>query len=304
VHGVSEADLAENGKFFTMEQTAAAPENSVLKLFQKPKVTIGVVHCLPLPGAPRYDGMSMQAICDRAMFDAEAYLGGGLDGLIIENHGDVPFVRPDAFGPETAAAMAVITDRVRQRFDAIIGVNVLANAVVQALAVAKAGNAHFVRVNQWANAYVSNEGMLNGEAGLAMRYRSNIQATDVAIFADAHVKHGAHAIVADRSIEELTRDLEFFDADVAIATGQRTGDAVDLEELETIGKASSLPVVVGSGVNMENVGPILQRAAGVIIGSSLKQGGVWWKAVDAERVKAFSQVVARELDQMEDRRAG
>jgi hypothetical protein len=50
--------------------------------------------------------------------------------------------------------------------------------------------------------------------------------------------------------------------------------------------------------------PILQRAAGVIIGSSLKQGGVWWKAVDAERVKAFSQVVARELDQMEDRRAG
>jgi membrane complex biogenesis BtpA family protein len=290
--------VAEKQEFLVMEQTATASKNAILKLFQKPKVTIGVVHCLPLPGAPRYDGMSMQAICDRALFDAEAYLGGGLDGLIIENHGDVPFVRPDAFGPETAAAMAVITDRVRQRFDVTVGINILANAVIQALAVAKASNAHFVRVNQWANAYVSNEGMLNGESGLAMRYRANIQAKDIAIFADSHVKHGAHAITADRSIEELTRDLEFFDADVAIATGQRTGDAVDLEELETIGKASSLPVVVGSGVTIGNVGPILQRAAGVIIGSSLKQDGVWWKAVDVERVKAFSQVVTRKLDEM------
>jgi predicted TIM-barrel enzyme len=55
---------------------------------------------------------------------------------------------------------------------------------------------------------------------------------------------------------------------------------------------------VGSGVTIGNVGPILQRAAGVIIGSSLKQDGVWWKAVDVERVKAFSQVVTRKLDEM------
>jgi len=282
-----------------MEHVPVPPKNAILKLFQKSKVTIGVVHCLPLPGAPRYDGMSMQAICDRALFDAEAYVEGGLDGLIIENHGDVPFVRPNDFGPETAAAMAVITDRVRRTFDVVVGVNILANAVLQALAVAKASNAHFVRVNQWANAYVSNEGMLNGEAGLAMRYRSNIWAKEVAIFADSHVKHGAHAITADRGIEELTRDLEFFDADVAIATGQRTGDAVDLEELEIIGNASSLPVVVGSGVTMENVGPILQRAAGVIIGSSLKKDGVWWNVVDRERAKAFSQVVRRVTDEVD-----
>jgi hypothetical protein len=280
-----------------MEHVPVPPKNAILKLFQKPKATIGVVHCLPLPGSPRYDGMSMQAICDRALFDAEAYVEGGLDGLIVENHGDVPFVRPGAFGPETAAAMAVITDRVRRKFDVVVGVNILANAVIEALAVAKAGNAHFVRVNQWANAYVSNEGMLNGEAGLAMRYRSSIGAKEVAIFADSHVKHGAHAITADRSIEELTRDLEFFDADVAIATGQRTGDAVDLRELEIIGNASSLPVVVGSGVTIKNVGPILQRAAGVIIGSSLKKDGVWWNAVDRERAKAFSQVVGRAAEE-------
>src|SRR5437773_2087238 len=84
-----------------------------------------------------------------------------------------------------------------------------------AIGVAKAGGASFVRVNQWANAYVANEGLVEGEAGKVLRYRAAIAAEHVRIFADVHVKHGAHAIVADRPLEELARDIEFFDADVA-----------------------------------------------------------------------------------------
>ena len=274
--------------------------NALLKIFQRPKVTIGVIHCLALPGTPRYDGASLSAICDRALFDAEAYLSGGLDSVIVENHGDVPFLRPDDIGPEISAAMAVITDRVRQAFDVPVGINILANAPIHALAVAKAADAQYVRVNQWTNAYVANEGLIDGDAGRVMRYRASIGATDVAIFADSHVKHGAHAIVADRSIVELTRDLEFFDADVAIATGHRTGDAVDLGELETIAGATALPVIVGSGVTIDNVGAILERAGGVIIGSSLKEGGVWWERVDQQRVQQFSDVVAQVLRRLAD----
>ena len=97
--------------------------------------------------------------------------------------------------------------------------------------------------------------------------------------------------MADRDIGELTRDLEFFDADVVIATGHRTGDAVDLGELETIGRATTLPVLVGSGVTGDNVGPILQRSSGVIIGSSLKRDGVWWEPVEQARVASFMNVV-------------
>jgi predicted TIM-barrel enzyme len=57
-----------------------------------------------------------------------------------------------------------------------------------------------VRANQWVNAYMANEGFLNGPAPEAMRYRSSIRAGDVAIFADVHVNFGAHAITADRSL--------------------------------------------------------------------------------------------------------
>ena len=79
-------------------------------------------------------------------------------------------------------------------------------AAIPALAIATASQASFVRVNQWANAYVANEGFMEGEAARAMRYRAQLRAHGVSIFADAHVKHGAHAIVADRPVEELVRD--------------------------------------------------------------------------------------------------
>ena len=77
-----------------------------------------------LPGAPRHEGGSVEAIYERAFADAEAYLAGGCDGLIIENHGDVPFSKPDDIGPETAAHMAVAADRIRRRFTPRIGINV------------------------------------------------------------------------------------------------------------------------------------------------------------------------------------
>src|SRR5207344_443984 len=106
--------------------------------------------------------------------------------------------------------------RVRRATGLPVGINVLANAAMHALAVAKAAGAVFVRVNQWTNAYVANEGLMDGKAGAASRYRSWLRAKDVAIFADVHVKQGAHAIGAHRTRAELTRDAEFFDADAVI----------------------------------------------------------------------------------------
>ncbi|HTI03205.1 MAG TPA: BtpA/SgcQ family protein [Acidisoma sp.] len=256
-------------------------------IFGRRKVVIGVIHSRALPGSPAYEGESMDSIIGYAVEEARRYEAGRLDGLIVENHGDIPFAKPDQLGPETAASMAVMTDAVRRASTLPVGVNVLANGAIQALAIAKAAGAAFVRVNQWTNAYVANEGLMDGPAGQAMRYRAWLHARSVKVFADVHVKHGAHAITADRSIPELARDAEFFDADVAIATGQRTGDAATPEEIRAIGAGCSLPVVIGSGVMPENVGSILDIADGVIIASYLKRDGVWWNEVDPERVRVF-----------------
>ena len=267
--------------------------NAIEALFGRRHAIIGVIHSRPLPGSPEYDGEDMEEVVGYALAEARRYCAGGVDGLIVENHGDIPFAKPEDLGPETAACMAVMTHAVRQEVEVSVGVNVLANAPIQALAVAKAAGAQFVRVNQWTNAYVANEGFMEGRAGAATRYRAWLRARGIRVFADVHVKHGAHAITADRAIEELARDAEFFDADVAIATGQRTGDAATLDELRTIASGTSLPVVVGSGVTAGNIGDILTVADGVIVASALKREGVWWNQVDPDRLAAFMDEVAR-----------
>lgn len=267
--------------------------DALTTLFGRAKVVIGVVHLAPLPGAPRHDGESVESIYAQGLGDARAYLEGGCDGVIVENHGDIPFAKPDDIGPEVAAHMAVVADRIRTSFGKPMGINVLANAPIPALAVASASGAGFVRVNQWANAYVANEGLLDGEAARAMRYRARLRAKGIRIFADVHVKHGAHAITGDRTVDELVRDLVFFDADAIVATGQRTGHAADLGYIRTIKEASHLPTLVGSGVTVDNVGDILAIADGVIVASSLKQDGVWWNPVDPDRVRRFIGAIRR-----------
>ena len=264
--------------------------SALSELFGTDRVLIGVVHCLPLPGGPHYRGGSIDEVVTHAVEEAEAYAAGGVHGLIVENAWDLPFAPPHEQGLETAAWMAILTDRVRAATGLTVGVNVLANGANCALAAAQAGGGGFIRVNQWVNAYVANEGLLDGAAPTATRYRAWLRADAVRVFADVHVKHGSHAIVADRSVEEQATDAEFFDADVLIATGSRTGDATPLEEIETIKSASRLPVVIGSGVTAENAAALLAACEGAIVASSLKDNGRWWGRVDRRRVAALAEV--------------
>ncbi|MBP1993737.1 BtpA/SgcQ family protein [Paenibacillus eucommiae] len=268
-----------------------AKSNSVLDIFKTDKAIIGMVHLKALPGAPHFKGGNLDAIYDFAMNDVRALEEGGVDGLMIENAGDIPFCKPEDIGMETVAAMTALTERIKRETNLPIGINCLANGVLVALAVAKANDLPFVRVNQWVNAYVANEGFIEGASAKAMRYRSNIKGDNIKIFADVHVKHGSHSIVADRSLADQTRDAIFFDADVLIATGSRTGDETSTDEIEGIKSNTDLPVIVGSGMTPGNAQKILSHCNGCIVGSYVKKDGLWWNQVEAARVKELMDVV-------------
>jgi len=277
----------------TAPQVLPPKRNALEELFGVRKPIIGVVHLQALPGAPRYAGSPMRDIYAAAVADARALAGGGIDGIIVENASDMPFRRPENIGPETVAALTAACLEIRAAVDTPIGITCVANGVIHALAVAKAVGARWVRANQWVNAYVANEGLLNGPAPEAMRYRAAIGATDVRIFADVHVKFGAHAITADRSISEQATDAEWFDADVLIASGTRTGSPTSPREVEEVRAGTTLPVIVGSGLNPEQVPGLFAVADGAIIGQWLKQDGVWWKPVDPARVEQLFNAVSK-----------
>ncbi len=266
-------------------------ENPIKNIFGKEKAIIGMIHTKALPGAPRYNGESMEEIIEFSINDAKALKAGGVDGLMFENAWDVPFSKPEDIGYETVAALTVLANEVTREVNLPFGFNFLANGVIQSLAAAKATNADWVRCNQWVNAYVANEGILEGASAEAMRYKKMLQAENIKVLADVHVKHGSHSIVADRSLAEQTRDNIFFDADVLIATGSRTGDETSLDELVGISNNTQLPVIVGSGINDSNAKKILEIASGAVVGSYLKEDGVWWNPVDVERVKKIMDIV-------------
>ena len=267
--------------------------NALAELFAQPKPVIGVIHLRPLPGAPRYGGDSVRDIYAAAAADARVLADGGVDGIIVENAGDMPFARPEDIGPETVAGLTAACLAVRDAVDTPIGITCVANGVIPALGIAKAVGARWVRANQWVNAYVANEGLLNGPAPQAMRYRSAIHGQDIRIFADVHVKFGAHAITADRSIADQALDAEWFDADVLIATGLRTGSPTRPDEVEQVRAGTNLPVIVGSGLSADQVPTLFAVADGAIVGQWLKRDGVWWNPVDPHRVAALMNAVAK-----------
>jgi len=98
---------------------------------------IGMVHLPPLPGSPRWEG-SMERAIAAALADARALVDNGMDAIIVENYGDVPFTAGRA-AASTVSAMTVIAHEIRRALPSTpLGVNVLKSDPRSALAVATA----------------------------------------------------------------------------------------------------------------------------------------------------------------------
>lgn len=255
----------------------------------RPLPVVGMLHLLPLPGAPRFTG-DRAAIRERLLADAEALAGGGVDGLMLENFGDTPF-HPGALPPHVVANMTALACAVRERFDLPLGINCLRNDALAALAVAHAVGGAFIRVNVLCGARVTDQGVVEGPADRLLRERARLAATDIRIVADVDVKHSA-PLGAPRPLADEVADLvERGGADAVVVSGSGTGRPTDPDQLDAVrAAAGDAPVLVGSGVDAASIAALVGRADGVIVGSALKHGGDARAAVDPARVR---ELVAR-----------
>ncbi len=255
-------------------------------MFGVRRALTGVIHVAALPGTPG-SLHSVAAIAEAAAGEARVYAAAGFHGLLIENTHDRPYLKGSA-GPEIVSAMAVIGHEVRRAAGLPLGVQILAGANLAAMAVAHACGASFVRVEGFVFAHVADEGVIESCAGELLRYRRAIGAGNIRVFADIKKKHSAHAITADVDLAETARAAEFFQADGVIVSGIATGRATDPAEVRAVSEAVGIPVLVGSGVtpgNMES----LRAADGLIVGSSVKEGGLWSNRLDAGRVQRVAE---------------
>ena len=255
---------------------------------QVAKPLVGMLHLPALPGSPRH-ALPMDQIERAVLRDADALLEGGIHGLLIENFSDVPFY-PDRVPAHTISHMTALACAVKRRFNAPLGINVLRNDGLSALAVAHAAGAQFIRVNVLCGARVADQGILQGIAHDLLRYRAQLRA-DVKIFADVNVKHSA-PLGPYSPQAEVQDTIERGLADALIVSGVGTGKAVDLDELKGVKAAAGrTPVFLGSGVGAQNVKAYLPHADGFIVGTSLKVDGVSTHPVDVHRVKELVQAL-------------
>ncbi|XP_068812295.1 protein C19orf12 homolog isoform X3 [Struthio camelus] len=136
-------------------------------------------------------------------------------------------------GPEITAAMTVISAAVKRTCPGLpLGVQILCAANQQAIAVALAAGLDFIRAEGFVFSHVADEGIINACAGNLLRYRKQIGAENIQIFADIKKKHSAHALTADVSVAETAKAAEFFLADGVILTGTATAMPADPKELK------------------------------------------------------------------------
>ncbi|WP_373652714.1 MULTISPECIES: BtpA/SgcQ family protein [unclassified Schlesneria] len=252
---------------------------------------IGMLHAPALPGSPDYRG-DFASVRHIVLRDAEALVAGGVDGLMLENFGDVPFY-PDRVPAITVAAMTSLGSDLKWRFGIPLGINVLRNDGRSALAVAIACGAEFIRVNVLCGARVADQGILHGIAHDLLRERANLKAQSIQIWADVDVKHSA-ALAARPLKDEVSDLIDRGKADALIVSGSATGQPIDPDTLRAIKSASaSTPVLMGSGVNAETVSELVPYADGAIVGSSLKQDGKVRNPVETSRVIEFMEAINR-----------
>lgn len=272
---------------------------SVLEeLFGCAKPVIAMMHLLPLPGRPLYDGRAgMAAIVDALRRDLDILQEGGVDGLLFCNEGDRPYPFRTDQGP--VAAMAAAIGELRPSIGLPYGVDLLWDPLA-AIAVAQAVRASFVR-EVFTGAYDSDMGLWQPDAAAALDYRRCLGAGGVRLFFNIEPEFARP--LAARPIGALAQSVVVSSlADAVLISGSMAGAEADLDHIrEAKAAVPATPVLANTGVKIETVGETLAVADGVIVGTGLKRDGYTWNPVDPDRVRRFMDEVRRARETQEDR---
>lgn len=242
-----------------------------------------MIHLGPLPGSPRFEG-SIDRVLGLALDDAAELSEAGFPALMVENFGDAPFF-PDSVPAETVAALTRAVDAITVATGLPIGVNVLRNDAMSALAIAAVTGAAMVRVNVFTGMMYTDQGPIVGRAAELLRKRA-LLGSGTEIWADVLVKHATPPPGFDvrRSAEDTVKRGH---ANAVIISGPGTGSSPDLDRLKNVREAigPDTRLVIGSGATPDNLEGLVAVADTVIVGSYTKHDGVATNPVDPGRAR-------------------
>lgn len=253
------------------------------------RTIIGALHLAPLIGHDGHPGRDQ--LLKMALQDLKAFQDGGVDAVIFENNYDLPHV--EHITAENLELMADIGSQLKQVATVPLGVNVLWNDYQSALTLAMRLGLQFIRVPVYVDDVRTSYGRFKQAAEQVERFRKEIGAEAVDVYADIQVKHAE--IISDTSIVASAERAFAAGANGVIVTGRWTGEAPDTTELHAVKQvAQDRPVLVGSGADAHNIKQLFKDADAVIVSTSLKEGSIdsaktnltaWSQRVDVIKVR-------------------
>lgn len=262
--------------------------NIVERMKQGEKISIGMVHTLPLPGTYG-NTCGMEEIIRRAVADAITLEKTGFDALIVENVNDAPYHK-EGMTVQQIAAMAIITKKVREAVSIEVGIDACGDHIAGIEIANIVGGVSFVRIPTFVDVRVGVTGIDLPNGAEAVLKRMEVHAEQVQIFADIQVKH-TYGLCESIPIEQSAVWAVASHADAIIVTGITTGAETPLETISRVKKVVNIPVVVGSGASVKNVNAQYQICDGAIVGSCLKENGDLCNPVVEKRAVEFIAAV-------------
>lgn len=247
------------------------------------KITIGMVHLLPLPGTLKYQG-DFQAIIDQAVEDAKKLEKAGFDAVIVENVNDGPY-DTDKMSVWQISALAITCDHVRRNVNLPMGIDAC-GGTLDGFMIAGLTGIDFIRVPYFVDVRIGANGVIhpNGAKAVMLRKRNGLE--HIRIFADVQVKH-TYPLNSEIPVEDSAIWAETVGADALIVTGATTGAETPLDMIKRVKAVTKLPVVVGSGMCTDNAKAQFEICDGAIVGSALKKNKNLMNCIDSELAEAF-----------------
>lgn len=228
------------------------------------KCIIGMVHLRPLPGAP-LGAAHLDEIRTQAVADAQALEAGGIDAVLVQNRGDRVFPKDHA-PPDVVAAMAIVVDAVVRAVKVPVGVHVLRNDTMASLAIAAAAGAHFVRAAVLTGVVQTAQGVIEGDPHGVLRYRQQIGANHIPIFADVASMH--HRVALNDAPEHASEAVFFGDAAGIVVALPAIDDMIAV--IDAMRPLVERPILVGGYANRDNIARLLDHADGAIVGGAFE----------------------------------
>ena len=120
-------------------------------------------------------------------------------------------------------------------------------------------------------------------------------AEDIRFFADVVKKHSKVFPGIDLEIYKIyIMWSDFYLADAVIVTRRMTGEPPSTEDVRLVKEiVGDMPLLVGSGLNLDNAEKLLGYAEGAMVGTYFKIRGMAQNPVDPGRVRKLMSVVKR-----------